>query len=121
MKKQTIRAIHVNPFEKTIKELQMPNDFDLMKSDYIKCHTAEVMDLGENVDAWFDEEFLLKDPSTQMFSLWAQSFELGGNVVLIGRERGTNSMADLPASVTLDEVCDMVRFQLAESSIPPDA
>lgn len=105
----TIRAIVINPTTKSVTEIQMPCDFDTMKREYIKCDMAEVMDFGEGVDAWFDEEGMLKDWDAVGFTNFAGAITLAGNVVLIGRD-AENEMANLPVTVTVEEVTELAIF-----------
>lgn len=103
-KKQAIRAIVINPYEKTITEIQMPNDFEAMKRDHIKCSTAEVVDLGSNVDAWIDEDGYQVEP--QSHCRLAGMIHLAGNVVLIGRDK-QREMCALPDDITLELIVSM--------------
>lgn len=110
MNTNTIRVIVINPMLKTIEEVAMPNDFKAMKRDYIKCDTAEVLDFGEGVDAWFDEEGLLvEDWDLQGFTLFAGYQTLAGNVVLAGRD-AERDLADLPAGITVALIEEMSEF-----------
>ena len=109
----TIRAILVNPIAKTVTEIQMLNDFDNMKAEHIGCELAEVMDFGEGVDAWIDEEGMLKNWDDQGFTKFAGVVTLAGNVVLTGRKNG--DMAALPDHITAELVRDMAVF------VPPKA
>lgn len=101
-----IKAIVINPILKTVVAVDMPNDFNTMKRDYLKCDTAEVIDLGSNVDAWIDEEGTLKDWDEQGFTNLAGAIQLAGIIVLCGRDRN-NDMADLPEDIDLEFVRGM--------------
>lgn len=88
----------------------MPNDFNTMKRDFIKCDMAEVLDFGEGVDAWFDEEgMLVEDWDEQGFTLFAGYQTLAGNVVLTGRD-AERDLADLPDDITVELLQGMSEF-----------
>lgn len=101
-----IKVIVINPIAKTVEAMDMLNDFTVMKRDYIKCQTAEVMDLGGGVDAWFDEEGMLTDWDTQGFTNFAGAVTLAGNIVLAGRD-AEKELDNLPADIDLEFVRSM--------------
>ena len=107
---KTIRAIFIQPLQKLITEIQMPDDFDGMKRDYLKCHTAQPVDGGASVDIWIDENGLLaEDWSTVGFTQLSGTLELAGNLILIGRD-AERAMCDLTELVNVDMVKRMCRF-----------
>lgn len=115
MTTNTIRAIVINPTLKTVVEIAMLNDFVHMKSAHIVCSYAERMDLGEGVDAWFDEEGMLKNWDHQGFTRFTGTLTLAGNIVLTGTVMGDNGLeiGDLPTEITTALILEMVEF------IPP--
>ena len=110
----TIKAILIDPFNKTVTAIDMPNDFDAMKSDFIKCDLAEAVEFGEGVTGWIDEEGLLKNWDDQAFTLISGSVTLAGRIVLTGSD-DEGDMADLPEGIDLEFVTSMADFKF----IPP--
>lgn len=106
----TIQAIHIDPFTKTIRLLDMPNDFERMKAELLQCGYAEAVDLGEGVTAWVDEEGLLMDWDKQAFCCFILHEQtLAGHIVMTGTSQG-GGMGDLPADVDVEFVTGMVRW-----------
>lgn len=107
----TIRAIHIDPFKCTVKEIAAPNDFERMKAEILLCDMAEPLSLGEGALAWVDEEGLLKDWDAQGFSLLAGFLTLAGHVLIVGAGEGEGGeLLPLPDAITLQEVQNMVQF-----------
>ena len=110
-KSNKVRVIVINPFMRTIEETDMPNNFEIMKRDYIKCDLAQVIDFGAGVDAWIDEEGLLVDNwDRQGFTQFAGGNQpFAGVIVLTGRS-SSRDLADLPAFMTVELVASTVSF-----------
>lgn len=106
----TIKAIHIDPFTKTIRQIDMPNDFERMKAELLQCDWAEAVDLGEGVTAWVDEEGLLIDWDKQAFCCFILHEQtLAGHIVMTGTSQD-GDMGDLPADIDVEFVTGMVRW-----------
>lgn len=109
-KPATLRAIHIDALAGTVSEIAMPNDFNRVKRDLLRCDMAECIYLGGGVDAWIDEEGTLVDWDTQGFVRLAGQITLAGQVLLTGVDERRGEWVDLPAHVTASQVRRMCEF-----------
>jgi len=98
-----MKGILINPFDETIKEVVVTNDY---KDIYllIECSTFDVVMLNEQEDLFIDDEGLRKNP-TRYFS-WSGRPFAGKGLVLSHNEDGDT----MSTTYDLHEVVDRVEF-----------
>jgi hypothetical protein len=120
-----MRAIHINPWNKSVREIDLDDDGDSITYNALRhavFHGREHalgyidrVDLGSGVDAWIDEEGMLIPWDEQRFlalhppGLKHFGQTLAGHVVLTGADGWGNSVA-LPDNVIVELVCACVQW-----------
>ena len=102
-------AVVIDPVNRSVLDCRVPCDFEVLKSHVIGCDLAEVVDLGENVDAWVDEEGAYKPWDEVGVVRLVGQLQLFGVVVLLGRD-DCNDMADLPKGIDAELVEGMCHW-----------
>ena len=97
-----MRAILLNPFDQTVKEVVYTGDFREIYS-LIDCTTFDVVRLSESDDLYVDDEGLLKE--NRYFSWSGRNFA-GKGLILANDDEG-NSMS---TTYDLQEVIDKVEW-----------
>ena len=97
-----MRAILLNPFDQTVKEVVYTGDFREIYS-LIDCGTFDVVRLSESDDLYVDDEGLLKE--NRYFSWSGRNFA-GKGLILANDDEG-NSMS---TTYDLQEVIDKVEW-----------
>ena len=97
-----MRAILLNPFDQTVKEVVYTGDFRDIYS-LIACTTFDVVRLSESDDMYVDDEGLLKD--NRYFSWSGRNF--AGKALIMGHDDEGNSIS---TTYDLQEVIDRVEW-----------
>ena len=86
----TIRAILIDPFAKSVTEVQVQTG---LKHFYelLGCDLVDVVRFGNGVDGWLDDEGLFKDPQA-FFTIGAYPQPLAGKVLLCSHDEEGNTM-----------------------------
>jgi hypothetical protein len=120
-----MRAIHINPWNKTVREIDLDDDGDCITYDALRkavFHGREHalgyidrVDLGSNVDAWIDEEgtqipwdeqrFLALHPPGRP----QDGITMAGHVVLTAHD-GWGGSIGLPKNILLELVQATVQW-----------
>jgi hypothetical protein len=122
-----MRAIKINPHDRTITEVTLPDDTAKTSRQVLQalyheigngCDLIELVHCGKptlshNVDLVIDEEGLLKDNAFFFFRgyphMGVGDYAMAGTALVIGQARG-EYMKGLPEEVTLDMVTSWVRW-----------
>lgn len=120
-----MRAIHINPWSKSITEIDIEDDGENMTYDGLRSAVfpsrnrargyIERVSLGRGISAWIDEEGILVNWDEQRFlnlhplGQPRQGITLAGHVILTGDDDWGNTIA-LPASVTVENLRLMVQW-----------
>jgi len=97
-----MKGILINPFNKTITEVDYSGDFKQIYN-FIDCNTFDVVMLCDADDLYVDDEGLLKD--NRYFS-WSGRVFAGKGLILGHNEEGETT----PTSYDLQEVVDRIEW-----------
>ncbi len=96
-----MRAILVNPYNKTIKEAVYTGDFREIY-DLIGCRTFDVVYMGGGHDMYVDDEGLLK--SNQRFFRFEDRNLAGAALILKHNDEGESTDADIPLEDVIESI-----------------
>jgi hypothetical protein len=100
-----MKAILIDPFEQTVKEVQYSGDFNQIY-DLIEAETFDVARISRGDGIFVDDEGLLNAP-THFFEHSEYHSPLAGKGLIVGCDEGGESV---DCKTTLDEVKAKVTF-----------
>lgn len=115
-----LRGIHIDPYERTIKEVQIDYD-NFLKEVYALCRTDIIEYVyresnGRPLHLFIDEEGRIKDPRQRPFAikideLNGQGEELCGPAVILGDADEDGKTQSAPDWVTVESITPLVMWQ----------